>query len=103
MVVQITPLGVQNLGWRFYIIWTITNAAIVPTIYLFYPETADRTLEDVERFFRENHNVFVFKYPEATSVKRPHAYVIDEETRIHETQIEKGEQEFVERAATEAF
>ena len=42
---------------QFYIIWTIFNASFVPIIYLFFPETADRTLEDVDRFFRENQNV----------------------------------------------
>lgn len=43
--------------WRFYIIWTIFNASFVPIVYLFFPETADRTLEDVDRLFRENQNV----------------------------------------------
>ena len=43
--------------FRFYIIWTIFNASFVPIVYFFYPETADRTLEDVDRLFRENQNV----------------------------------------------
>lgn len=45
MVVEITPIGIQNLHWKFYVIWTIFNASFVPIVYLFYPETADRTLE----------------------------------------------------------
>lgn len=57
MVVEITPIGIQSLHWKFYIIWTIFNASFVPIVYLFYPETADRTLEDVDRLFRENQNV----------------------------------------------
>jgi Sugar (and other) transporter len=89
-VVQITPLGVQNLQWRFYIIWTLCNAAIIPVIYLFYPETADRSLEDIERFFRENHEILVFKHIEATSVKRPQVYVTDEQNKIRENEITKG-------------
>lgn len=98
---QITPLGVDNLHWRFYIIWTLFNAAIVPTIYLFYPETADRTLEDVERFFRENHDIFVFRHKDGTSVKRPLAYVVDAESRVHETEAEKKGQKFVEVSAVD--
>lgn len=47
----------RNAQWRFYIIWTIFNASFVPIVYLFFPETADRTLEDVDRLFRENQNV----------------------------------------------
>ena len=57
MVVEITPIGIQSLHWKFYVIWTIFNASFVPIVYLFYPETADRTLEDVDRLFRENQNV----------------------------------------------
>jgi len=89
MVVQITPLGATNLQWRFYIIWLVTNVAIVPTVYLFYPETADRSLEDMERFFKENHDVFVFRSREATSVKRPQRYVLDEQTRLREVEMRK--------------
>lgn len=54
MVVEITPIGIQNLGWRFYIIWIVLNAAMVPTIYLLYPETAGRTLEDMDEYYRTN-------------------------------------------------
>jgi hypothetical protein len=39
VVVEITPIGVQNLGWRFWIVWTVLNAAFLPVIYFFYPET----------------------------------------------------------------
>ena len=33
MVVQITPIGIANLGWRFYIVWAVLNAIIVPVSY----------------------------------------------------------------------
>ncbi len=57
MVVEITPIGIESLGWQFYIIWTVFNAAFVPIVYLFYPETADRSLEDIDRLFRENNDI----------------------------------------------
>ena len=34
MVVEITPIGIQSLQWKFYIIWTVFNAAFVPIVYL---------------------------------------------------------------------
>ncbi|KAL1301943.1 hypothetical protein AAFC00_002402 [Neodothiora populina] len=82
MVVEITQIGIQNLQWKFYIIWTLLNGAFVPIVYLFYPETADRTLEDLDRYFRENHNVIVCFDKEAISSKRPLAYIEHEETEI---------------------
>lgn len=36
MVVEITPIGIQNLQWKFYIIWTLFNAAFIPVVYFLY-------------------------------------------------------------------
>ena len=83
MVVEITPIGIQTLGWRFYIIWTVLNFAFVPTIYLFYPETSNRTLEDIDRYFRENNDVFVHNVPDAIATKRPTHYVELEQELVH--------------------
>lgn len=81
-VVEITPPGISSLGWQFYIIWTVFNFSFIPIVYLFYPETADRSLEDVDRFFADNHDVFVFRDKDATSSKRPMKYIAQEEEAI---------------------
>lgn len=75
MVVEITHIRIQNLGWRFYIIWTVLNLAFVPTIYFFYPETANRQLEDIDMFFRGQPSIFVHNNPEAVSIARPAQYI----------------------------
>ncbi|KAJ5117003.1 hypothetical protein N7456_001351 [Penicillium angulare] len=74
LVVEITPIGIQNLQWKFYIIWTVMNLIFVPTIYFFYPETANRQLEDIDLFFRDNQSIFVHNNPEAVSLARPEKY-----------------------------
>jgi len=76
VVVQVTPLGIENLGWKFYLVWMSLNIAIVPTVYFFYPETANRHLEDIDRMYRENDGnmVFVFLNKEATNTTRPQRY-----------------------------
>ncbi|KJA15910.1 hypothetical protein HYPSUDRAFT_207495 [Hypholoma sublateritium FD-334 SS-4] len=82
MVVQITPIGISTLGWRFYIVWAVLNAIIVPCIYLFYPETANRSLEDIDKLYRENKSlVFVFRDKEATQVARPQHFIDEDEKR----------------------
>ncbi|KAF1344962.1 general substrate transporter [Delphinella strobiligena] len=82
MVVEITQIGIQNLQWKFYIIWTLFNAAFVPIVYFLYPETADRTLEDLDRYFRQNHNVIVCFDKDAISSRRPMAFVEHEQAEI---------------------
>ncbi|CAM1501449.1 Fc.00g034330.m01.CDS01 [Cosmosporella sp. VM-42] len=74
MVAQITPPGIENLGYKFWIIWAVICAAFVPITYLFYPETANRSLEDIDRFFYDNPNIFVFGNKIATQLHRPEIY-----------------------------
>lgn len=80
MVVEITPVGIDSLHWKFYIIWTVFNAAFVPIVYFFYPETAARSLEDLDRYFAQNKNILVFRDKVATSSKRPEDRIEHERT-----------------------
>ncbi|KAI7185706.1 general substrate transporter [Hortaea werneckii] len=82
MVVLVTPIGIDNIGWKFYIIWAILNALFVPIIYVFYPETANRRLEDIDRYFAEGKHVFVCFDKEATSSKRPARFMLQEEEGV---------------------
>lgn len=82
MVVEITPTGIRNLGWKFYIIWTVLNFSFVPTVYFFYPETAGRTLEDLDSYFRDQPGLLVFGDKSATSSKRPIEFIEREEQEV---------------------
>ena len=82
MVVEITPIGVQNLQWKFYIIWTLLNASFVPIMYFLYPETAGRSLEDIDDYYRNNPPLLVFRDKDVTSSKRPDKYRIKEEEEV---------------------
>ena len=51
LVVVVTPIGITNIGWRFYIVFAVLNAAFIPFIVYFYVETAGLSLEEVNRVF----------------------------------------------------
>ncbi|KAF5627990.1 sugar transporter STL1 [Fusarium sp. NRRL 52700] len=51
MIVQITPISIENIGWRTYIIFAVLNSLWVPIIFLFFPETKGLELEDVDNLF----------------------------------------------------
>ncbi|KAK5076529.1 hypothetical protein LTR64_005991 [Lithohypha guttulata] len=74
LVAQVTPPGIANLGWKFWLIWMVLCFSFVPITYLFYPETANRSLEDIDRFFGDNHDIFVFNNKIATQLHRPAIY-----------------------------
>ncbi|CAP85507.1 Pc20g01780 [Penicillium rubens Wisconsin 54-1255] len=58
MVVMITPVAFENIGYKTYIIFAVINAAIVPVVYFFFPETTMRSLEEMDRIFRKTTSVF---------------------------------------------
>ncbi|KIW47827.1 uncharacterized protein PV06_00487 [Exophiala oligosperma] len=82
MVVEITPIGIQNLAWKFYIIWTVLNASFVPILYFIYPETAGRSLEDIDDYYRTDPPLLVFRDKDVTSTKRPEKYKVREEEEV---------------------
>ncbi|MCJ1353731.1 MAG: hypothetical protein MMC33_003718 [Icmadophila ericetorum] len=67
MVVMITPVSFSSIGWKTYIIFAAINAFIIPVVYFFYPETAYRSLEEMDSIFRETRSVW-----DAVRVAREH-------------------------------
>ncbi|KAK4138983.1 MFS general substrate transporter, partial [Trichocladium antarcticum] len=53
LVVMITPVAFNNIGWRTYVIFAVINAFMVPCVYFFYPETAYRSLEEMDSIFHK--------------------------------------------------
>lgn len=51
-------------------------------MYLFYPETAGRSLEDIDRFFAGHAPLLVFKDREAIAEKRPQRFVEHEREEV---------------------
>ncbi|RWA05335.1 hypothetical protein EKO27_g9770 [Xylaria grammica] len=88
VIVEITPIGIRNIGWRFWIVWTIFNAAFLPVIYFFYPETANRTLEDLDEYFRSNPSAVVVRDRDAVSAKRPQKYTTREEEGFRQNRLQ---------------
>ncbi|KAF1837667.1 hypothetical protein BDW02DRAFT_107253 [Decorospora gaudefroyi] len=52
VVVFITPIAFQRISYRTWIIFAATNFAIIPLVYFFYPETAFRSLEEMDVIFQ---------------------------------------------------
>ena len=48
---MITPIGLTNLNYKFYIIWAVFGLAFTFICYFFYPETARKSLEEMDFLF----------------------------------------------------
>lgn len=48
---QVTPIMITNIGWGTYLFFAVVNASFLPVIWFFYPETANRSLEEIDIIF----------------------------------------------------
>ncbi|KAK9446872.1 general substrate transporter [Limtongia smithiae] len=88
IVVLITPIGIANIGWRFYIIFAVFNFSFLPLIYFYYVETARFTLEQIDEIFEEDYC-------------RRKGIEYFPRSRISDTTVEKDEPETIEHEMVE--
>jgi len=55
MVVMVVPLMITSIGWGTYLFFACTNACFIPIIYFFYPETKQRSLEEIDLIFAKGY------------------------------------------------
>ncbi|KAJ5166853.1 Major facilitator superfamily domain general substrate transporter [Penicillium canariense] len=53
VVIMITPVALDTIGYKYYIIYAVISACIPVAVYFFYPETMNRNLEALNHVFRD--------------------------------------------------
>ncbi|PGH30517.1 hypothetical protein GX50_06697 [[Emmonsia] crescens] len=51
VIVMVVPVMLDGIGWGTYLFFACVNACFFPVIYFFYPETARRSLEEIDIIF----------------------------------------------------
>ncbi|KOS38620.1 hypothetical protein ACN38_g10554 [Penicillium nordicum] len=51
LIAEVTPIAFNAIGWKYFLIFACLNFVMIPIIYLFYPETAGLSLEDIDEVF----------------------------------------------------
>ncbi|KAL2863770.1 sugar porter family MFS transporter [Aspergillus lucknowensis] len=90
IVTQFTKVGVDNLGWRFYLLFAIIVWAYFPVVFCLYPETSRRTLEDMDEMFLQHRSLIVCGKRVLTQRERPADFVEAEARRVAEYAEGKG-------------
>jgi sugar porter (SP) family MFS transporter len=54
-IVMATPVMIANISWGTYLFFAVVNACFIPIIYLFYPETRRRSLEEIDLIFAKGY------------------------------------------------
>ncbi|KAK6355563.1 hypothetical protein TWF696_004663 [Orbilia brochopaga] len=55
LVVLVTPIMVDRIGWGTYLFFACVNACFLPIIYFWYPETRKRSLEEIDIIFAKGY------------------------------------------------
>ncbi|KAF9884991.1 hypothetical protein FE257_000814 [Aspergillus nanangensis] len=57
VVTMITPVAINTIGYRYYIVYAIIGACIPLSVYFLYPETMGRNLEELDKLFRQDLSI----------------------------------------------
>ena len=78
VVAEMTPAILDDIKGRYYIVYACINLfLIVPTVYLFFPETSQRTLEEMDEIFRNSSNAFQPVKASRQMVRRKDSVAVD--------------------------
>ncbi|KAL4920742.1 general substrate transporter [Aspergillus aurantiobrunneus] len=58
LLAEVTPVGFNTIEYRYYIVFAVVNAAIVPVVWFFFPETKGRKLEQIDEVFLRSNSVW---------------------------------------------
>ena len=76
MIGQVTPIAVQAIGWKYYLVFIICNAINGVVFWAFLPETKGLNLEDMDELFYES----AFFVP--NSDWKPRSHIDDDAQKI---------------------
>ncbi|KAM0397651.1 hypothetical protein ACHAPZ_008275 [Fusarium culmorum] len=65
----VNPIGLKNLGWKYYIVYCVWLCFVLLTVFFMFPETKNRSLEEISEVFEKYSDEQTEKKLEATSVK----------------------------------
>ncbi|KAJ5741702.1 hypothetical protein N7533_011111 [Penicillium manginii] len=58
MVAEVSPIAFSSIKWKYNIVYAVTSAVGVVVIFLFYPETRGRSLEEIDQIFIRSKSIF---------------------------------------------
>jgi hypothetical protein len=49
--VFVNPIALENIQWKYYVVYVVLLVIITATVYFFYPETIGHSLEEMAKVF----------------------------------------------------
>jgi len=58
---QVSPTAIENIGWHYFLIFIILTSFCAIVIYLYYPDTRGKSLEEIAALFGDDDLVVVYR------------------------------------------
>lgn len=79
LIVMITPPAFDNLRYNTYTMFAVFCAAIMPSVYFFFPEPKGRSLEEMDVIFASAHDMRMDPVKRAKHMPQLKGRELDEE------------------------
>lgn len=91
VVAMITPVAIDTIGYRYWIVYAVIGICIPVSVFFLYPETAGRSLEEIETIFRDSPSIMgTVRYakhkPQLSAVDVPTSKT-EEFSHVHEEKV----------------
>ena len=83
------PDALNSASWKLYFIFAGINFFCATIGFLFFPETAGRSLEELDLLFTSDRPIFVFLDPDATQKRTMLHHSLDEDPEAVATELRK--------------
>ncbi|KAG6862033.1 hypothetical protein C0995_008221 [Termitomyces sp. Mi166 len=70
MIGQVAPIGMDRVGWKFYMLFVALNLVDMIIIAVFFPETKGKTLEDMNEVFGDHITIESQDNPSVEKVEK---------------------------------
>jgi hypothetical protein len=59
ILLQTAPIGIVEVGWKYYLVIICWCIVFIPIVYLYFPETAKLSLEEIAQRFGDDVAVHI--------------------------------------------
>lgn len=87
VIVEITPIAFVTIKWRYYIVYAVVGVSAAGMVYLFFPETNHRSLEEMDELFSDPDHWW--QVPKYTRVLSPGELGVSATLKTSVSHIEK--------------
>ncbi|POS79801.1 hypothetical protein DHEL01_v201806 [Diaporthe helianthi] len=78
VIVMITPVAVDTIGWKYYILFAVICFLVPVSVFFLYPETMGRNLEEIDMMFKDSPSIWAtVKFAKNRPIGMPTEFVQD--------------------------